>query len=66
MVVCTFCAIALLKQMRDIRSRLRDICAPIDLAANLHSLSLEAIQLPYSAARPQASRRKSNEQVLEP
>jgi hypothetical protein len=39
MVVCTFCAIALLKQMRDIRSRLRDICAPIDLAANLHSLS---------------------------
>ena len=43
MMVCMFCAIALFKQMREIRSRLRDICAPIDLAANLHSLSLARI-----------------------
>jgi hypothetical protein len=44
----------------------REMCAPTDLAPHLHALPSEVLQLPYSAARPQASRRKSNEQVLEP
>jgi len=35
-----FCARARFKEMRQVRSCLRGICAPIDLAANLHSLTL--------------------------
>jgi len=38
-----FCARAQFKEMRQVRSCLRGICAPIDLAANLHSLTLAVL-----------------------